>query len=115
MGLIAQEELWSASASRLPYSALLDCLTFSVPISVFQFFSFQFFSFLVLVRDKFASVGVDPDDVEGLSEVFSNLPQPFEGLETCYKQEKYYREKMGLVVSIYMYNTISLIECKGDG
>ncbi len=52
------------------------------------------------VRDRLASNGVDPDDVKGLSEVSADLPHPFYGLETTYKRDKYYRDKMGLVVGI---------------
>ena len=58
------------------------------------------------LRGKLASIGVDPDDVEGLTEVFSDLPHPFEGLETCYKQENYFREKMKLVVSIFFFDRV---------
>lgn len=49
------------------------------------------------VRDKLASVGVDPDELEGLSDVFEDLPQPFDGLETKYK---HFKEKMNMVVSV---------------
>lgn len=52
------------------------------------------------VRDKLASIGIDPDNIEVLLEVFSVLPHPFNELETEHKQNKYYREHMGLVVSI---------------
>lgn len=51
------------------------------------------------VRDKLASLGVGPDDVDEFSELFSDLPHPFDGLETQYKQDRYYRKNMGLVVS----------------
>lgn len=52
------------------------------------------------VRDKLASIGIDPDNIEVLLEVFSDLPHPFNELETEHKQNKYYREHMGLVGSI---------------
>jgi len=50
------------------------------------------------VRDKLASIGIDPDYIEELSEVFSDIPHPFNKLETEHEQNKYYREHMGLVV-----------------
>lgn len=49
------------------------------------------------VRDKLASIGIDPDNIDELSEVFS-VPHPFNELETEHKKNKYYREHMGLVV-----------------
>ena len=51
------------------------------------------------VRAKLATVGVDPDEIEGLNDVFENLADPFDGLETCYKQEKYFLDNLGLIVS----------------
>ena len=50
------------------------------------------------IRAKLATAGIDIDEIEGLNEVFRDVPNPFEGLETCYKQEKFYRETLGLVV-----------------
>ena len=37
--------------------------------------------------------------MEGLDEAFQNVPGVFQGLETTYKQEKYFRENFNLVVS----------------
>ena len=51
------------------------------------------------VRAKLATVGVDSDEIEGLNDVFENLADPFDGLETCYKQEKYFLDNLGLIVS----------------
>ena len=53
------------------------------------------------VREKLASAGIELNSVEGLQEVFQNVPSPFEGLETRYKQEKFYHETLQLVVSTF--------------
>ena len=54
------------------------------------------------VRSTLATVGVDVDSIsEELHEVFTNVPDPFRGLETCYKQEKYFTDKLGLIVSVH--------------
>lgn len=58
------------------------------------------------VRERLANAGVDVDSVEGLQEVFHDLPSPFEGLNTQHLQEKYYRDSLGLVVSLQCYDTI---------
>lgn len=52
------------------------------------------------VRAKLATEGIDPDTVTGLDEVFSDITHPFGGLETGFKQEKYFRDELGLLVSI---------------
>ena len=51
------------------------------------------------VRAKLAEQGVSPADISGLDEVFDDIAQPFSGLETAFKQEKYFKECLGLVVS----------------
>ena len=51
------------------------------------------------VNAQLAEVGVDPDSV-GLEKIFKNIVDPFNGLETCYLQEKYFRESLYLIVSI---------------
>ena len=50
-------------------------------------------------RETLAFSGVNIESVNGLQEVFEDVPHPFEGIETRYKQEKYFTEKLGLVVS----------------
>ena len=52
------------------------------------------------VRERLASSSIDADSVEGLQDVFQDLPSPFEGLETRHLQEKYFRESLGLVVRL---------------
>ena len=48
------------------------------------------------ITSKLASEGVDVN----LEDAFAKVIQPFEGLETCYKQEKYFKNYLNLVVSI---------------
>ena len=50
------------------------------------------------VRAKLASSGIDPDNVIGLDNVFTDMVQPFSGLETGYKQESYFKDVLGLLV-----------------
>ena len=50
------------------------------------------------VRASLANAGIDLNDVPGLDDVFRELPMPFDGIETRFKQEKYYRESLHLVV-----------------
>lgn len=53
------------------------------------------------VRARLAESGVDPKSIEGLDDVFVDVIDPFDGLETCHLQEKYFREKLGLIVSYF--------------
>ena len=53
------------------------------------------------VRAKLASAGVEIDSIEGLEGLFSDVPNPFDGLGTRYQQEKYFHDMLGLVVSLY--------------
>ena len=60
------------------------------------------------VRAKLASSGVDPDTIVGLDDVFSEMVQPFSGLETGYKQESYFKDVLGLLVRCASYIYISV-------
>ena len=51
------------------------------------------------VRERLASAGIEISSIDGLQEVFEDVPSPFDGLETRHKQEKFYTESLGLVVS----------------
>ena len=51
------------------------------------------------VMSKLAEAGIEPEAITGLDDVFDNVSDPFMGLETSHFQEKYYREKLGLIVS----------------
>ena len=54
------------------------------------------------VRAKLATIGIDE---AALDDVFSDLVDPFDGLETRHKQEKCFKQDFGLVVSavtVYM-------------
>lgn len=53
------------------------------------------------VRACLANNGIDPGDIKGLNATFQGLIDPFQGLESRYNQEKYYKENLGLVVSTY--------------
>lgn len=50
------------------------------------------------VTAKLAAVGVDLSNCLGLNDLFEQVPQPFEDLETRQKQDKYFCENLGLVV-----------------
>ena len=52
------------------------------------------------VREELSRSGVDIQGIAGLEEVFEDVPSPFEGLETRFLQEKYYRDMLGLVVRV---------------
>ena len=52
------------------------------------------------VQRTLAENGIDVSSVAGLPEVFQDAPSPFAGLETRHMQEKFYRETLGLVVSL---------------
>ena len=54
---------------------------------------------LAIARAKLAAAVVDYRDIEGLPEMLDNVSSPFQGLQTRYMQEKYYRQFLGLVVS----------------
>ena len=51
------------------------------------------------IRSCLADSGVDPDSITGLEETLSKYPAPFLGLENKYKQEKYYKENLDLILS----------------
>ena len=55
--------------------------------------------------------GVDENVIECLREVFTNVPSPFQGLETRHLQEKFYREHLGLVVSVCALSNRALGVC----
>ena len=59
------------------------------------------------VLSTLASNNIDVDNITGLNEVFLKAVHPFQELETCYKQEKYFKEYLKLVVSgIAIYCTL---------
>ena len=51
------------------------------------------------VRAKLASCGIDPNSISGLDDVFSDVVKPFAGLETGFKQESYFKDVLGLLVT----------------
>lgn len=54
------------------------------------------------VKATLSEAGVDPDSITGFSEAFDKVADPFHGLDTCCLQENYFRDKLHLVVSIFM-------------
>ena len=53
------------------------------------------------VNASLADAGIDPVDVPRLRNVFTDMVNPFEGLETYDKQESYFRDKLDLLVRTY--------------
>lgn len=53
-----------------------------------------------VVWSTLSASGIDPDSVSGLTSVFDDEFDPFLGIETQYKQEKFFREEFGLLVSV---------------
>ena len=51
------------------------------------------------VRAKLAEHGISPTDVGGLDKVFTDILRPFDGLEIAFRQEKYFKDYLRLVVS----------------
>ncbi len=54
------------------------------------------------INASFSSVGIDQSSIPGLSELFSPTSMygsPFDGLQSQYQQQKYYKEELGLIVS----------------
>jgi len=49
------------------------------------------------IQEKLAAIGIDSDD--SLDNVFTDLVDPLDGLEMQHKQEKYFKETLGLIVS----------------
>ena len=52
------------------------------------------------MKAKLAESGVDPASISGLDGVFEEI-DPFDGLRTFHLQEKYFHEKLGLIVSLF--------------
>ena len=52
------------------------------------------------VHSRLASAGISYDKVAELDDVFTQVRDPFDDIDTCYKQEKYFIENLGLIVSI---------------
>ena len=47
---------------------------------------------------KLACAGINHENIEGLDNVFSKLRDPFDGIDSCNKQEKYFKDSLGLIV-----------------
>ena len=55
------------------------------------------------MNEKLAHAGIDPNSIDGLQDVFTELSDPFKELDTEYLQEKYFKEELGIVVSSTMH------------
>ena len=64
------------------------------------------------IREVLSSSGIDLNSINGLNEVFVDVPNPFMGLETRYLQEKYYLEELGLVVSLCGFGVCNCVKMK---
>ena len=54
------------------------------------------------VKARLAEVGIDLESVGDLHDIFQSVLDPFDGIDTCYLQEKYYREKFNLIVCMFL-------------
>lgn len=52
------------------------------------------------VRSQLADKGLDPDEYD-FTTPLQSMGHPFTGLETKYKQDKYFKEELNLIVSVY--------------
>jgi hypothetical protein len=50
------------------------------------------------VKDTLGNAGVCVADIAGLDEAFTNVQDVFQGLDTTYRQEKYFRDQFKMVV-----------------
>lgn len=63
------------------------------------------------VNAKLAESGVDPDSILALDGAFGDVTNPFQGLKTCHLQEKYFRDTLGLIVSISCMHMLMYMQC----
>ena len=54
---------------------------------------------LAEIRSHLAERGVDPSELD-LDSALSKFNHPFSELDTKHKQDKYFRDKLGLIVSL---------------
>ena len=50
------------------------------------------------VKDSLGNAGMSISDIDGLNEAFTNVPDVFQGLETTYMQDKYFRDHFNFLV-----------------
>ena len=55
------------------------------------------------VRAKLAENGIDASSVCGLKDMFTELKTPFDGLEMKFKQEKYFKTSLNMLVRLTYY------------
>ncbi len=66
------------------------------------------------IQSQLADKGLDPDDLD-FSTPLHLMGHPFTGLETQYKQDKYFKEELNLIVSCLVgykhYNWTAKFQC----
>lgn len=50
------------------------------------------------VKESLGNAGICFSDIEGLNEAFTHVPDVFQGLDTTYMQEKYFKDNFNLLV-----------------
>ena len=60
------------------------------------------------VNECIVNSGIDPSSIPNLTQFLSNAEQPFQGLNSSFLQEKFYREHFGCIVS-YLLSTYLLL------
>ena len=58
---------------------------------------------IVRVQAGVRAKPAESSTIDGLDSAFEDVSNPFEGLKTSYLQEKYFRDTLGLVVSVYIH------------
>ena len=53
------------------------------------------------VRAKLVENGIEGSNVKRLDNVFTEIKTPFDGLETEFKQERYFKKSLNMLVSMY--------------
>ena len=64
------------------------------------------------IKSHLAESGVDPESIAGLDGVIHDIVDPFHGIDTCHLQEKYFRESLGLIVSVRVWSWDNDFTCK---
>ena len=60
------------------------------------------------VSAKLSQAGIDFSDIDGIDSIFSDMSNPFKGLESVYLQDKFISEELECVVSLYSKTHLNL-------
>ena len=66
------------------------------------------------VRERLSQSETNGDNADFLNDIYADFKDPFDELETCYKQEKYFKEELGLVVSLCLFTLKCIHQCHYD-